>query len=140
MDEFWKDAEIIDAYTRRQAIEDGVLVDLMQPETKELVENAGIKVPVALTATAFSRCVWPIENEAAEAWLKSQCQDLKGRLWDLLWMFRHFAPGQKSDTVLFEFTMQDWETKRRQKMTLKAVIGPGDEGEPVITIMLPDDD
>lgn len=138
--DFWKDAEIIHAYTRRQAIEDGVLVDLMPPETKELVENAGIKVPVAMTATAFARCVWPVENAEAEAWLKNQCQDLKGRLWDVLWMFRCASRGQSADTVLFQFVMQDWETKRRRRMTLKAVIHGGDQGEPVITIMFPEED
>lgn len=140
MNEFWKNAEIIHAYTRHQAIEDGVLIDLMQDETKELVENAGIKVPVAMTATAFARCVWPIENPEAEAWLKSQCQDLKGRLWDVLWMFRCFARGQGGDTVLFQFIIQDWETKRRRRMILKAIIGRGDQGEPVITIMSPEED
>ncbi|MGE5609775.1 MAG: DUF6573 family protein [Bacillota bacterium] len=140
MDDFWNDAEIIHAYTRRQAIEDGVLVDLMQPETKALVENAGIKVPVAMTATAFSRCIWPIENAEGEAWLKNQCQDLKGRLWDVLWMFRCASHGQSTDTVLFQFIVQDWETKRRRRMTLKAVIHGGGQGEPVITIMLPEED
>jgi hypothetical protein len=138
--DFWKDAEMIHAYTRQQAINDGMLVDLMQADTKELVENAGIKVPVAMTATAFYRCIWPIENAEAEAWLKSQCQDLKGRLWDVLWMFRCTSCGRSIDTVLFQLIMQDWETKRRQRVTLKAVIGPGDQGEPVITILFPDED
>lgn len=39
-----------------------------------------------------------------------------------------------------QFIMQDWETKRRRRMTLKTVIGPGDQGEPVITIMFPEED
>lgn len=37
--------EPIGAYTRRQAIEDGVLVDLMQAETVALVREAGFKFP-----------------------------------------------------------------------------------------------
>lgn len=139
-DDFWKDAKIIHAYIRRQAIEDGVLVDLMQPETKELLENAGIRVPVAMTATAFARCVWPVENDGAKAWLKSHCQDLKGRLWDVLWMFRCASRGQSTDNVLFQFIMQDWRTRRRRRMTLKAIIHGRDQGEPVITIMFPEED
>lgn len=54
-------------------------------------------------------------------------------------MFRCASRGESIDTVLFQFVMQDWETKRRRRMTLKAVIGPGDQGEPVITIMFPED-
>ena len=50
----WEEADVIYAYTRQQAIEDGVLVDLMQPGLVELVHNAGIKFPVAMTAEAFS--------------------------------------------------------------------------------------
>ena len=42
--------EPIARYTRRQAIEDGVLVDLMQPETVGFVREAGFKFPVAMTA------------------------------------------------------------------------------------------
>ena len=45
---FWDDAEVIYAYTRAQALEDGVLVD-----ASEIAREAGIGFPVALT-----RAVW----------------------------------------------------------------------------------
>lgn len=140
MKDFWKDAEIISGYSRAQAIEDGVLVNLMQPETEALVRNAGITVPVAMTSTAFGRYVWPIDNDEPEAWLKEHCQDLNGRLWDILWLFRHAIQRCKGDTLLFEFVVQDWQTRRQITAQLKSVIGPGDNGEPVITLMLPDED
>ena len=54
--------EPINVYTRRQAIEDGVLVDLMQPETAGLVREAGFKFPVAMTAGAFAATVAEIGN------------------------------------------------------------------------------
>ena len=49
---FWDEAEVIDAYTRAQALEDGVLVDV-----SEMAKEAGIKFPVALTATVYGQYV-----------------------------------------------------------------------------------
>src|SRR5260370_28854271 len=70
----------ISVYTRRQAIEDGVLVDLMQPETVSLVREAGFKFPVAMTASAFAATAAEIGEPLPEG------QDIQGRLWDVLWM------------------------------------------------------
>jgi hypothetical protein len=122
--------DVIYAYTRQQAIDDGVLVDLMQPELLELVHNAGIKFPVAMTAEAFGNYV------ELTPMAKEMCNDIKGRLWDVLWMFRQAARKTQGDTLLFDFYCV---TTRREptKCTLKAVCGPGDHGEPVITIMHP---
>ena len=67
--DFWNDADIIDIYTRRQAIEDGVLVQLSgpgyqgDPWVPAMVAEAGFRYPVAMTATAFCRYVAPLENE-----------------------------------------------------------------------------
>ena len=72
--------EPIAVYTRQQAIEDGVLVDLMQPETVSLVREAGFKFPVAMTAGAFAATVAEIGEPLPAG------QDIQGRLWDVLWM------------------------------------------------------
>lgn len=45
---FWDDAEVTCTYSRAQALEDGVLVDV-----SETAREAGIKLPVALTATVW---------------------------------------------------------------------------------------
>jgi hypothetical protein len=64
-DDFWSDADIIDSYTRRQAIEDGVLVQLSGPGYQgdqwmpAMVAEAGFRYPVAMTVTAFCRYVSP---------------------------------------------------------------------------------
>ena len=42
---FWEDAEVISCYTRKQAIEDGVLVDVSQT-----ARECGFRHPVAVTA------------------------------------------------------------------------------------------
>ena len=60
--------EPISVYSRAQAIEDGVLVDLMQHPTPErpelddlakLVREAGFNVPLAMTCGAFAATVAP---------------------------------------------------------------------------------
>jgi len=45
---FWDGAEVIYAYTRAQALEDGVLVDV-----SEIAKQSGIKFRVALTSTVW---------------------------------------------------------------------------------------
>ena len=44
--------ELIFAYTRKQAIEDGVLVDIT-----DTAKEAGLRFPTAITATAWSKYV-----------------------------------------------------------------------------------
>ena len=35
---------------------------------------------------------------------------------------------------------RDGRSTKSQRLTLKLILGPGDDGEPVITIMLPEED
>jgi hypothetical protein len=126
----WDDAEIIYAYTRAQALEDGVLVDV-----SATAKEAGIKFPVALTSTVWGQYVEVPEGVS--------CQDQTGRLWDILWMFRCAAARFNGDTRLFKLYVRNHNRERpdrRDLVTLKAVCGPGDTPEPVITIMMPDED
>ncbi len=123
---------VIYSYTRAQAIEDGVLVDV-----SSVAREAGIKFPVALTATVWAKYV-----QVPEA---VPCQDESGRLWDILWMLRcaiiaskHQEPGEP---LLYRLVVRNGQRpSRRDRVTLKSVCGPGDNAEPVITIMLPDED
>lgn len=120
--------DYISRYTRAQAIEDGVLVDVSDTPEKQ---EAGIKYPVAMTAAVFAQCV-----ELTPA-AKRAGNDVKGRLWDVLYMMR-FPVRPDPTTVLFEL-MCVVDRVRPTRVRLKAVCGPGDDGEPVITIMLPEE-
>lgn len=124
-------APIISAYTRAQAIEDGVLVDV-SPVARE----AGFTVPVALTAAAHADAVeWDSASGAH--------QDTTGRLWDVLTMARlGAAQHQHSDRAPFRvIRIPNRPDAVRATLTeLVLHIGPGDDPSPVITIMRPDED
>jgi hypothetical protein len=118
---------VISAYSRAQAIEDGVLVDV-----SEMGREAGIKYPIALTFA-----VWA---EYVEVPLGVECQDEQGRLWDILQMFRVAAKQSGGCSELrFQVLVRNDNTAPKP-VTLKAICGPGDTTEPVLTIMLPDED
>jgi len=126
----FKDAPVISVYSREQALEDGSLVDVSQ-----LAADAGFKVPVALTAAAWADCVaWDAEREVCP-------QDETGRLWDVLMMAR-FAASQSpaSNRVGFGVLRVPCGRLRPELARLVLHIGPGDRGEPVITIMQPEED
>src|SRR5437879_6332420 len=65
--------DVIYSYTRTQAIEDGVLVDVTP-----MAREAGFVYPVALTRAVWNRYVEVPEGVTG--------QDEIGRLWDIVWM------------------------------------------------------
>ncbi len=121
------DMVVVSAYTRRMAIDDGVLMDV-----SDTAREAGIIYPVALTERVVNEVVVPDDESAAQG------QDADGRLWDVLWMFRSVVPASRASQ--FEYDLLVVRQGRTQTVRLKAVCGPGDEGEPVITIMFPEED
>ena len=126
--------EAIYGYTRAQALADGVLVDVT-----ETAWEAGFRVPVALTAAAWSNAVAWSEADSA----RQTPQDEAGRLWDIVWMAyiaaRRASGGCRTPFQLYVVPRGKLATRPRL-MTLHMHIGPGDKGEPVITIMNPDED
>lgn len=120
--------DIIDVYTRAQAIEDGVLVDV-----SAVAIEAGIKFPTAVT-----RGVW-CEVVETDKIAKSHGESESGRLWDMLWRLRvTIKIGMEGNIT--RYYLLATKNGRQHKVELKAVCGPGDNAEPVITIMLPDED
>jgi hypothetical protein len=124
------DAPVIHAYSRAQALADGALVDV-----SELARDAGFKVPVALTTKVWTDCVaWDQTREVAP-------QDETGRLWDVLTMAHMTARGRPdADRLTFSVLRIGSGHLRPSLVRLVLVIGPGDQGEPVITIMQPEED
>lgn len=121
--------DIIYAYTRAQAIEDGVLVDVSW-----MAKEAGIRFPVALTQAVWYEYVVPSQD------LEGFGQSENGRLWDVLWMFRNAAVKTKGQELTFEVLFLMRPGEEADLVKLKGHIGPGDNHEPVITIMKLDED
>ncbi len=120
--------EVISTYTRQQAIEDGVLIDV-----SNTAKEAGIVYPTTLT-----RGVWGEYVKVPE--VVSGLQDEQGRLWDILWMLRfNIKKGRAGPELLYKLSVLN-EPQKPKTVRLKALCGPGDDADPVITIMLPHED
>lgn len=130
----FEDAEFVFSYSRAQAIADSVLIDV-----SETAKEAGFRVHVALTAAVWAECV---------AWSRADTeqgvpQDEAGRLWDVLWMGGHAARlhrDSNSNRCAFSVLCVPRGQRRARSCALVLHIGPGDDGEPVITILLPNED
>uniref|UniRef100_I2Q6G9 DNA or RNA helicases of superfamily II n=1 Tax=Desulfovibrio sp. U5L TaxID=596152 RepID=I2Q6G9_9BACT len=120
---------VIYSYTRAQAIADGVLIDV----TAEAKAH-GFKVPVAITDHLFNVYV------DAPTGLEAEGQSTAGRLHDLLTLAMLAARTSKgTDRAYFKISFLMTPGKI-ETVEVIAHIGPGDHGEPVLTIMLPEDD
>ena len=71
-------------------------------------------------------------------------QDQAGRLWDVLYLAAVKARslrGRRQNQLLYELRVVPRPGHDHPRLrTLKLVIGPGDDAEPVATIMLPNED
>jgi hypothetical protein len=124
--------EPIHTYTRQQALDDGFLIDV-----SSLAREAGISFSVALTQGAWADCVeWSGADSKRQTY-----QDEAGRLWDVLWMLKLAARRGGSEIRFQLYRVPRGGRGVKPRLTvLKAICGPGDQGEPVITIMLPGED
>ena len=125
--------EAISTYTRAQAIEDGVLVDV-----SSMAKEAGFKFPVAITRAAWADCVeWSNEDNKRQTY-----QDEAERLWDVLYMASVAARRSSGSDLRFQLyrVPRGGRGVRSRLVVLQMHCGPGDEGEPVITIGLPGED
>ena len=128
-DSFFGADDLIHVYTRAQAIADGALVDV-----STTAHEAGFLIPVALTATVHADV-----NDLSGRYV-TVGQDARGRLWDLLFLARlNAAKPENTDTSEFVFNLH-MPVGEGQKYSVKAMIGPGDDEQPVLTLLLPTED
>jgi len=130
--------EVVASYTRKEAIADGFQIRI--PD--DIRSEAGIRYPVYVT-----RIVW-------DRYLKVPagmgCQDMEGRMWDMLYMFvlsakRNNISSKFEYRVLFQMNRdQAWEKNERRvghnpehrEVILIAEVGANDidDPSPAITI------
>lgn len=116
--------DVIFTYTREQAIEDGVLVDVSEwASSREMLGR--FRIPVAMTAG-----VWDLVQPPEHSY-----EDTRGRVHDVLWLAWVAARWHpKADRAVFTVRFG------HEDVNLVLHVGPGDQGEPVATIMLPWED
>src|SRR5262245_20411030 len=125
----FEQSDLIHSYSRAQAIEDGVLIDV-----SATAKETGFRYAVALTRAVWESCV------TVPAGVR--CQDEAGRLWDLLYLLR-LAIGRSDGGPEVRFNVHvrnDNGSGTPPLVRLKAVCGPDDDGSPCITVLLPDED
>lgn len=110
--------------TRKRLIEEGALVC--------------VPARVDHRSVAFTRAAYDLSvamTPAAERALNT----VDGRLWDVLWMLALALSAPHTDTCSFQLYCVT-DAPCAVLVTLKAVLGLGDDNEPVATIMLPEED
>lgn len=124
----FSDSPIIFSYTRADALADGVLIDITPT-----AQTYGFKLPFAISDALYHGYVMPPDG------LEGQGQSLEGRLHDLLTLAMVTArKGLEQDRIEFEvlFLMRPGEL---EKVLVVLHVGPGDAGEAVLTLCLPED-
>jgi len=136
--------EVIYAYTRKDAIEDGILVELDEAKLedgktgKELRLEAGVMFPICFTFTLFEKLN---PNEADR-----KCgQSLAGRYWDVLTIFKFEISAltkKQAKVNQFNFKILVLEGRKGElnELEMKVMLGAEDDGKPALTFMLPDED
>jgi hypothetical protein len=122
---------VIYSYTRKQAVADGVQVDVTTT-----AQEAGIKFPVFLTRTVWDAYVAVPPDVTG--------QNEAGRLWDVVWMLRFAIIRSKSgsDSVPVALYVKQADNRPARLVKLIAQCGPldMDDPQPAITVMMPDED
>ena len=118
----FNDSDLIYAYTRQDAIQDGTFIDV-----SETAKEAGIKYPTAVTSNLYHKHINPQDMPIG--------QDENGRLWDVLNMFRVEARKANSSFLKFKVYFSSelvelWAVCEAQSPT---------DPSPAINIMLPSD-
>lgn len=108
---------VISRYTRKQALEDGVLADVTNTEAGKL-----FKYPTAITSDLF---------DALKRGNGAKPETYAARLWDVLYMSRH-GKIEGSDSW-FKVIVGN------RTLELRCNCGPDDEGAPCMTIGFPGD-
>jgi len=125
--------DVMNVYIRAQAVEDGFLVDV-----SSTAYEAGFTIPVAVTYAVWNAYIeWTDRDTECQT-----SQDTEGRLWDVLSMLRFAIARSHASCVYYKLYVvpRNGKAEKAKLTQLKAIISAGDKGEPVITIMLPNED
>lgn len=116
---------VIHQYTRDEMIQDRRLIDVTST-AKEI----GFRLPVAITSAVWTGSIEPSEGKGVHENKESST------LWHCLEMLYIGLRHTKTSDSQFMFPVMVTDEKREEQIIiLKAILGKGTEGEPIITIM-----
>jgi len=121
---------VIYAYSRSQAVADGVQVDVTKT-----AQEAGIKFPMFLTRAVFDNYVAVPPDVTG--------QDEAGRLWDLVWMARFAilrSHGHTDRLPVALYVRNDNHRAKLVKLIATCSALDIDDPQPALTLMMPDED
>jgi len=121
---------VIYAYSRSQAVADGVQVDVTKT-----AQEAGIKFPMFLTRAVFDNYVAVPEGVSG--------QDEAGRLWDLVWMARFAilrSHGHTDRLPVALYVRNDNHRAKLVKLIATCSALDIDDPQPALTLMMTDED
>lgn len=126
--------DLIHVYTRRQAIEDGVLEDVT-----EIARLAGIRIPTAITRIARRELTFDIHEDPNHV---ETDERVSYCLREFVRVVRSgFQRSRRDENILvFVLAWRRSDTKERTTLIMKAVCGPDDDGKPCLTVMLAEED
>ena len=120
---------VIYAYTRSQAVADGVQVDVTKT-----AQEAGIKFPMFLTRAVFDAYVAVPPDVTG--------QDEAGRLWDLAWMTRFAilrSHGHTDRLPVALYVRNDNHRAKLVKLIATCSALDIDDPQPALTLMMPEE-
>ena len=121
---------VIYAYSRSQAVADGVQVDVTKT-----AQEAGIKFPMFLTRAVFNNYVAVPPDVTG--------QDEAGRLWDLVWMARFAILRSHGHTARLPVALYVRNDNHRAKLVKLIAVCSAldmDDPQPALTLMMTDED
>jgi hypothetical protein len=125
----WTAWTVIYAYTRSQAVADGVQVDVTKT-----AQEAGIKFPMFLTRAVFDAYVAVPPDVTG--------QDEAGRLWDLAWMTRFAilrSHGHTDRLPVALYVRNDNHRAKLVKLIATCSALDIDDPQPALTLMMPEE-
>lgn len=137
----WTDFDVIYVYSRAQAIEDGNLVDVSQ-----LAKQYDFRFPLAMTRGVWEDCVaWTDADQAGYTMEQSEGIRLETLLQYAYMEIQRHKREDNEQALELSFAVcrlprDPINSHEPLRQDLKINCGPGDNGEPVLTIMFPEED
>jgi hypothetical protein len=121
--------DIIHTYTRKEALEDGLQIEV----DPGLAAEAGFKVPIYMTSGIRNLITQAVFSE-------NHCNDFNGVAWDILTVLMSTIKAAR-DSSIVKFTVKISGVGRKRNHEFLAEIGPVDMDNqaPALTIMLPEE-